>query len=150
MGKAGGRAMQNILNYMTQQYSEVIDLYTKARAAKIKFWHNTDDHRFTDDERDSLIMLASAFSAILRRTYRLFVTEQGLEPTAFWDAYIRFAVFRQNVLFNKDWKKVFKLDKELHRLIKKTSNSDFIEKIFTGDISLKWLIRELGGENLGT
>ncbi len=118
MGKAGGRAMQNILNYMIQQYSEVIDLYTKARAAKIKFWHNTND-RFTDDERDSLIMLASAFSAILRRTYRIFVTEQGLEPTAFWDAYIRFAVFRQNVLFNEDWKKVFKLDKELHRLIKK-------------------------------
>jgi hypothetical protein len=55
---------QNILNYMTQQYSEVIDLYTKARAAKIKFWHNTND-RFTDDGRDSLIMLASAFSAIL-------------------------------------------------------------------------------------
>ena len=62
--------MQNILNYMIQQYSEVIDLYTKARAAKIKFWHNTND-RFTDDERDSLIMLASAFSAILRRTYRI-------------------------------------------------------------------------------
>ena len=62
------------------------------------------------------------------------MTEQGLEPTAFWDAYIRFAVFRQNVLFNKDWKKVFKLDKKLHRLIKKTSNPEFIEKIFTGDI----------------
>jgi len=143
LGKAGGRAMQNILNYMTQQYSEVIDLYTKARAAKIKFWHDTDD-RFTDDERDSLIMLASAFSAILRRTYRLFVTEQGLEPTAFWDAYIRLAVFRQNVLFSEDWKKVFKLDEELHRLIKKTSNPEFIEKIFTGDISLKWLTKELG------
>ena len=87
MGKAGGRAMQNILNYMIQQYSEVIDLYTKARAAKIKFWHNTNDR------------------------------------------------------FTKDWKKVFKLDKELHRLIKKTSNPRFVEKIFTGDISLKWLIR---------
>lgn len=135
--------------YLAKQQTELMDLYTKARAAKTKFYSEVD-YYFTDEDRDSLIMLASAFSAILRRTYRIFVTEQGLEPTAFWDAYIRFALFRQDVLFNEDWKKVFKLDKELHRLIKKTSNPRFVEKIFTGDISLKWLIRELGGENLGT
>ena len=133
--------------YLAKQQTELMDLYTKARTAKTKFY-NDDDYYFTDEDRDSLIMLASAFSAILRRTYRLFVIEQGYEPTSFWDAYIKFAVFTQYVLFSEDWKKIFKLDKELPKLIKKTSNPNYIEKIFTGDISLKWLKNELGGEDI--
>lgn len=129
--------------YLAKQQTELMDLYTKARAAKTKFY-NEVDYYFTDEDRDSLIMLASAFSAMLRRTYRIFVTEQGYEPTSFWDSYIRFAVFRQSVMFDETWKKIFKLDKELPKLIKKTSNPKYIEKIFTGDISLKWLTKELG------
>lgn len=131
-----------ILAYIEQQHEDIMDIYAKARAAKIRYFE--DDYYFTDTDRDSIIMLASAFSAILRRTYKLFVTEQGFEPTSFWDAYIQLALFRQHVMFDETWGKIFGLDKKLSQLIKKTSNPNFIEKIFTGDISLKWLQGELG------
>jgi len=128
--------------YLAKQQTELMDLYTKARAAKTKFY-NEVDYYFTDEDRDSLIMLASAFSAMLRQTYRIFVIDQGFELASFWDSYIVFALFRQHVMFEETWKKIFKLDKALLKLIRKTSNPNFIEKIFTGDISLKWLTKEL-------
>ena len=134
--------IDKILAFICKQLEEIMDIYAQARVAKLKFIYD-DDYELSNSDIDSLIMLASAYSALLRKAYRLFVRELGYERASFWDAYILFAIFRQSVLFDETWKKIFELDKELPRLIRKTSNPGFIEKIFTGNITWKWLLGEL-------
>ncbi len=136
------RETQIMLMHIESQRQEVMDIYAKASAARLK-WYSNENYSFTDEDRDYLIMLASAYSAILRHTFKLFVTERGFESGSFWDAFIFFNICKQWVLFSDAWANAFRFDKELPRLIKRTSNPVLIEKIFTGDMSLKWLVGEL-------
>jgi len=131
-----------ILAFMCKQLEEIMDIYAQARAAKLKFIYD-DDYELSNGDIDSLIMLAAAYSAILRKAYRIFIIELGYEKASFWNAYIFFAVFRQHVLFDEVWKKTFENDKKLLGQIRKTSNPTFVEKTFTGDITWKWLLGEL-------
>lgn len=133
-----------ILEYLVKNCmdEEVCDIYTRARVAKIRYFQE-DDYYFTSEDRYNTLMLASAWSAALRKTYRLFVKDMGFKRNSFWGAFIKFNIFHQHVLFDKRWEDVFKADKEWRRLIKKTHNAKFVEKMFHGDINTRWLYREL-------
>jgi len=127
-----------VANQLTDELSAI---YIHCCTAKSKYI-NDMDYLFTDEDRDNFIMLASAWSALLRRTWRIFIIEQKYEPYMFWDAFIQVFVFRPGVLFNDWWKDVLKYDKKLKKMISKTSNPKFMERMFTG-LDWKWLYNEL-------
>lgn len=110
---------------------ELGKLYIKAAQARNNYY-GTSDYYFTDDDMDTFIMLASAWSAILRRAWRIFVVELEYEPFTFWNACVLLFVFEQNVLFQDWWAKEIKINKKLKTRIEKTSNPKFIKGIFTG------------------
>lgn len=88
------------------------------------------DEFFNDDDREAFIMLASYWSALLRRAYRIFVKEMGYEPSKYWNAFIQCFVLRNTLLFHEQWKG--RLDDEFKRMINKTSNPKFMMRMFTG------------------
>lgn len=133
-----------IFDYLRRQSTapEMLDIYTKARSATYKYnWQ--EDYFFTDEDRNYLLMLAAGWSATLRKAYRIFVKDMGFNRHCFWDAFIKWNVFCQNILFDPQWEGIFKADDEWTRLIKKTHNPTLIEKMFRGDITNRWLYQEL-------
>lgn len=119
---------------ISQMFSEdLLGIYTTCKSANSKYTHIAD-YFFTDTDREHFIMLASAWSAILRKAYRIFVLEKRYEPFSCWNAFIKVAILRQNLLLDDIWKKRFKNEEKekLLKMIRKTSNPRFIERMFTG------------------
>lgn len=107
------------------------NIYTECYTAFLKFAQT--EYLFTDEDRENLVMLASSWCAILRKTWRIFIVEKGYEPFRFWNAFITTITFKQNVLFREHWKKIFKdWDKDLLAMVNKTSNPNFIKRMFVG------------------
>lgn len=116
------------------------DLYIKCLDAKTKYYHT--DYYYTDEDYDNFLMLASAWSAIIRKAWRLFIKEGIAEPSEFWDAFIMAFIFTQTIFMNSQWENMNKYHKKLKDKIKRTSNPKFIEKMFTG-MDWKCLLNEL-------
>lgn len=121
---------------------ELGNLYVKCKTIVYKYKMEYGYWFTNDEDIDCLIMLASAWSAIIRDTWRKFVMNGIIEPFEFWNAFIEVATFGQDVLFKEEWKKFLKQNKKLDARIKKTSNPKFIRKMFTG-MDWKWLHTEL-------
>lgn len=122
---------ENLVNQANAQ------VYTKSMEAKTNYIHDID-YYLIDEDRESLVMLASSWSALLRKTWRRFIVELEYEEFMFWNAFIQIFIFGQNILFQDQWQGIIKLDKKLSKMISKTSNPKFIEKVFTG-MDWKWL-----------
>lgn len=135
--------ISQIKNYFSINFlnDELGDIYARCLEAKFKYTA-IDDYYFTDDDRYSFIMLASAWSALLRKTWRIFITNMKYEPFMFWNAFIQVFIFQQRILLMDWWEKVFTYDEKLKNMISKTSNPAFIERMFTG-LDWKWLLEEL-------
>ena len=117
-----------------------MNLYTKCVEAKYKYTNPELNYYYTDEDYDNFIMLASAWSAIIRKTWTLFVKQGYFEPYEFWNAFINFFIFSQSVLL--DWDDIDKYHKKLVKKINKTSNPKFMKRLFTG-MDWKWLYTEL-------
>ena len=135
---------KEIEHYLTTNMyePELANIYTKCAEAKIEFGANID-YTFTDEDKNNFIKLASAWSAILRKAWRIFISEKEYNPDIFWDVFIQIFVLRQHVLMDDTWIGVFKnWDRDLLNMIRKTSNPKFIEKMFIG-LDYKDLRKEL-------
>lgn len=126
-----------IVNPITNVFQETfldndfMYFYRQARLAKHKYISN-DNYNLSEDDKCNLITVASAWSASIRKAWRLFILSGKYEPFEFWNAFVSVFILGQNLLLDDMWVEVFKQDKEFLKLIKKTSNPKFIEKMFTG------------------
>lgn len=130
--------------YLSTKMFEYGDLYTKCVEARAKYTDTSQEYYYTDEDYDNFLMLASAWSAIIRRTWRVFVTNGECEPFEFWNAFVKTFTFNQRVLMLDQWNDMNKYHRKLKEKIDKTSNPKFIEKMFTG-MDWNWLHRELIG-----
>ncbi len=136
-----------IVNPITNVFQETfldndfMYFYRQARLAKYKYISN-DNYNLSEDDKCNLITVASAWSASIRKAWRLFILSGKYEPFEFWNAFVSVFILGQNLLLDDMWVEVFKQDKEFLKLIKKTSNPKFIEKMFTG-MDWKYLRSEL-------
>lgn len=139
--------MDEIKHYFWNQSrcGDLSNIYTQCLIAKRQYFYD-ESYFFTDQDRDNLIMLASAWSALLRRAWRIFIQYKKYEKFKFWNAFISVFILSQHVLLDDCWRMIFKDDKEFMQLINKTSNPQFITKMFTG-INWRWLISELNKHN---
>lgn len=119
-----------------------MDMYSKCLEARCKYYDFKLEYCYTDDDYDNFLMLASAWSAIIRKTWRLFIAEGDSEPFEFWNAFIDTFTFNQRVLMLDQWNEINKYHKNLKKKINKTSNPKFTEKMFVG-MDWKWLCEEL-------
>lgn len=120
------------------------DLYAKCLEARAKYMDTElePEYYYTDEDYDDFLMLASAWSAIIRKTWRKFIADGDCEPFQFWNAFIGTSALYQAVLMGDQWEQMGKYHKTLQEKIRKTSNPGFIEKMFTG-MDWKWLCDEL-------
>jgi hypothetical protein len=126
--------------------SELGSFYVKCLEAMCRYCDTGMDYYFTDEDYDNFLMLASAWSAIMRKAWRIFVAEGDCEPFEYWNAFIQSFMLEQTILLNDQlWN--MKYHKKLKEKINKTSNPKFIEKMFTG-MNWDWLHKELQKGNL--
>ena len=130
-----------IESYLMRSMWEHDKLYIKCLEAKCKFY-DKHDYYYTDEDYDNFLMLASAWSAIIRKAWRIFIIEGDCEPFEFWNAFIKVFTFNQRILMLDQWKNMNKYHRRLKDKISRTSNPDFIEKMFVG-MDWKWLHNEL-------
>lgn len=134
--------IDKIENYLISSMYEHGDLYAECLNARCKYTDISKNYFYTNEDYDNFLMLASAWSAIIRRAWRIFITDANCEPFEFWNAFIKVFTFNQRVLMLDQWNDMNKYHKELKEKINKTSNPKFIEKMFTG-MDWKWLLEEL-------
>jgi len=137
-----------INQYFSQNFiPDMPGLYEKCCEAFAKYLHS--DYEFTRDDKINFITLASYWSGLLKQAWRIFIDGLGYEKNSFWDAFIQVFVFHQRMLFNKDfWEPILKDDEEFRRLINKTSDPEWIWKVFVG-FDTKWLYKKIGSRCLG-
>ncbi len=131
-----------IVNYLSSQMMQHGDLYKECYTAKVKYTDPSLNYYYTDEDYDNFIMLASAWSAIIRSAWRIFIINEHCEEFHFWNAFIKVFFLGQQVLMH--WDSLGKYHKRLKEKIRKTSNPKFIEKMFTG-MNWKWLLTEMEG-----
>lgn len=131
-----------IETYLSNRMFEHGNLYTKCLESRAKYYDSSQDYYYTDEDYDNFLMLASAWGAIIRKTWRIFIIDGNCEPFEFWNAYISTFTFNQHALMLDQWDNMNKYHKRLKEKINKTSNPKFIERMFTG-VDWKWLHEEL-------
>lgn len=133
-----------IRTYLLENMFNHGDLYVKCLQAKAKYNNMELDppYYYSDEDYDNFLMLASAWSAIIRKTWRRFIIDGDCEPFQFWNAFVKVATFNQTVLMIEQWSLLGKHHSDLKKKIAKTSNPEFIEKMFTG-MDWNWLCAEL-------
>lgn len=130
-----------INQYFSQNFiPDMPGLYENCYEAFVKYLYS--DYEFTVDDKINFITLASYWSGLLKQTWRIFIKELGFEKNSFWDAFIQVFIFHQHILFSIFWEHVLKDDKEFQRLINKTSDPEWIRKVFIG-IDNKWLYKKM-------
>lgn len=121
-------AVEDYLSY------NIVDnpFYAKCYEARYKYIDTNLEYYYTDEDYNNFLMLASAWSAIVRKAWRLFVLEGDCEPSEFWNGFIKTFTFNQSILMTQDWSNLNKYHKDLVKKIEKTSNPNFLKKMFTG------------------
>lgn len=136
MDKAG------IINhYFSQNFiPDMPKLYENCYEAYVKYLNT--DKEFTKEDKINFITLASYWSGLLKQTWRIFIDVLGYEENSFWDAFIQVFVFHQHIFFSDFWEPILKHDKEFQALINKTSDPEWIRKVFAG-FDNKWLYKKM-------
>lgn len=98
----------------------------------LKEWKANNEYRFTDEDIDALIMLASGWSAVIRKAWRIFILEKEYEPFMLWNAYVKAVVLGQSIFCVDWWRKVFRMEPRLKERIEKTSDPEMIKMIMIG------------------
>lgn len=87
---------------LSQMFIEPIP-YLQCLEARYKYINPELDYYYTEKDYDNFLMVASAWSAIIRKTWRLFIIEGNCEPFEFWNAFVRVFVFKQHILMGGRW-----------------------------------------------
>ncbi len=140
------KEIKNISSYFVQNFiPDMPNLYEKCYESVYKYKHT--DYEFTKEDKINLITLASYWSGLIKKAWRIFVDGMGYQKNSFWDALIQVFVFRQHIFFDNFWETLLKEDKEFQQLIDKTFNPEWIRKMFVG-IDVKWLYKKFNDSTL--
>lgn len=104
-------------------------VYENAMQGYHKYLNGTE---VNDEEKISLIALASGYLATITYLKRNICDEGYGKHNDLWSAFVEVFLLRKSMFFNPMWKKVIDTDEGFSKMIKKTSNPDRTVMALTG------------------